>query len=101
MEKSTHVRAGCFVSNFDLEEEEGWNADHQQLSASLACVPPSAIRSGTRSNPQSAVSAREFMGDPEEAEPAPRKVAKVRLVNGYEVIGYIPGEGHNLQEHPW
>jgi small subunit ribosomal protein S12 len=28
-----------------------------------------------------------------------RKVAKVRLVNGLEVIGYIGGEGHNLQEH--
>ncbi|HQJ59216.1 MAG TPA: 30S ribosomal protein S12, partial [Bacteroidales bacterium] len=28
-----------------------------------------------------------------------RKVAKVRLTNGYEVIAYIPGEGHNLQEH--
>jgi small subunit ribosomal protein S12 len=28
-----------------------------------------------------------------------RKVAKVRLTNGYEVIGYIGGEGHNLQEH--
>src|SRR5207253_10530531 len=27
-----------------------------------------------------------------------RKVAKVRLTNGFEVIGYIPGEGHNLQE---
>ena len=28
-----------------------------------------------------------------------RKVAKVRLTNGFEVIGYIGGEGHNLQEH--
>ena len=28
-----------------------------------------------------------------------RKVAKVRLTNGYEVVSYIPGEGHNLQEH--
>ena len=28
-----------------------------------------------------------------------RKVAKVRLTNGYEVISYIPGEQHNLQEH--
>ena len=28
-----------------------------------------------------------------------RKVAKVRLTNGYEVISYIPGESHNLQEH--
>ena len=31
--------------------------------------------------------------------PALRKVAKVRLTNGIEVIAYIPGEGHNLQEH--
>jgi small subunit ribosomal protein S12 len=28
-----------------------------------------------------------------------RKVAKVRLTNGFEVIAYIPDEGHNLQEH--
>ena len=28
-----------------------------------------------------------------------RKVAKVRLTNGYEIIAYIPDEGHNLQEH--
>ena len=28
-----------------------------------------------------------------------RKVARVRLSNGYEVAAYIPGEGHNLQEH--
>lgn len=28
-----------------------------------------------------------------------RKIAKVRLTNGMEVIAYIPGEGHNLQEH--
>src|SRR5579863_10299899 len=28
-----------------------------------------------------------------------RKVAKVRLTNDYEVVSYIPGEGHNLQEH--
>ena len=28
-----------------------------------------------------------------------RKVARVRLSNGYEVTAYIPGEGHNLQEH--
>src|SRR3954465_8895911 len=33
------------------------------------------------------------------AKGAPPKVAKVRLTNGYEVISYIGGEGHNLQEH--
>jgi small subunit ribosomal protein S12 len=36
---------------------------------------------------------------PKKPNSALRKVAKVRLTNGYEVISYIPGEGHNLQEH--
>src|SRR5512136_114037 len=36
---------------------------------------------------------------PKKPNSALRKVAKVRLSNGMEVIAYIPGEGHNLQEH--
>ena len=36
---------------------------------------------------------------PKKPNSALRKVAKVRLTNGYEVIAYIPDEGHNLQEH--
>ena len=36
---------------------------------------------------------------PKKPNSAMRKVAKVRLTNGYEVISYIPGEAHNLQEH--
>jgi len=36
---------------------------------------------------------------PKKPNSALRKVAKVRLTNGMEVIAYIPGEGHNLQEH--
>ena len=36
---------------------------------------------------------------PKKPNSALRKVARVRLTNGHEVIGYIPGEGHNLQEH--
>ena len=36
---------------------------------------------------------------PKKPNSALRKVAKVRLTNGIEVISYIPGEGHNLQEH--
>jgi small subunit ribosomal protein S12 len=36
---------------------------------------------------------------PKKPNSALRKVAKVRLSNGIEVIAYIPGEGHNLQEH--
>lgn len=36
---------------------------------------------------------------PKKPNSALRKIAKVRLVNGMEVTAYIPGEGHNLQEH--
>ncbi|MCQ2955602.1 MAG: 30S ribosomal protein S12 [Opitutales bacterium] len=36
---------------------------------------------------------------PKKPNSAVRKVAKVRLTNGYELIAYIPDEGHNLQEH--
>ena len=36
---------------------------------------------------------------PKKPNAALRKVARVRLSNGYEVTAYIPGEGHNLQEH--
>ncbi len=36
---------------------------------------------------------------PKKPNSALRKIAKVRLTNGYEVSAYIPGEGHNLQEH--
>lgn len=36
---------------------------------------------------------------PKKPNSALRKIAKIRLTNGAEVIAYIPGEGHNLQEH--
>ena len=36
---------------------------------------------------------------PKKPNSALRKVARVRLTNGFEVTSYIPGEGHNLQEH--
>ena len=36
---------------------------------------------------------------PKKPNSALRKVARIRLTNGYEVTAYIPGEGHNLQEH--
>jgi len=36
---------------------------------------------------------------PKKPNSALRKVARIRLTNGIEVTGYIPGEGHNLQEH--
>jgi small subunit ribosomal protein S12 len=45
------------------------------------------------------VCTRVYTQTPKKPNSALRKVAKVRLTNGLEVIGYIPGEGHNLQEH--
>jgi small subunit ribosomal protein S12 len=42
---------------------------------------------------------RVYTRTPKKPNSALRKVAKIRLTNGIEVIAYIPGEGHNLQEH--
>jgi small subunit ribosomal protein S12 len=45
------------------------------------------------------VCVRVFTQTPKKPNSALRKVAKVRLTNGFEALTYIPGEGHNLQEH--
>lgn len=51
-------------------------------------------------NPQKrGVCIRVYTTTPKKPNSALRKVARIRLTNGYEVIAYIPGEGHNLQEH--
>ena len=53
-----------------------------------------------QANPQKrGVCIRVYTTTPKKPNSALRKVARVRLSNGYEVIAYIPGEGHNLQEH--
>ena len=51
-------------------------------------------------NPQKrGVCSRVYTTTPKKPNSALRKVARVRLTNGMEVTSYIPGEGHNLQEH--
>ena len=45
------------------------------------------------------VCTRVYTTTPKKPNSALRKVARIRLTNGFEVISYIPGEGHNLQEH--
>lgn len=53
-----------------------------------------------KGNPQKrGVCTRVYTTTPKKPNSALRKVAKVRLTNQREVISYIPGEGHNLQEH--
>ena len=51
-------------------------------------------------NPQKrGVCTRVYTTTPKKPNSALRKVARVRMTNGFEVTSYIPGEGHNLQEH--
>ncbi|MGH9118031.1 MAG: 30S ribosomal protein S12 [Acidimicrobiales bacterium] len=45
------------------------------------------------------VCTRVYTTTPKKPNSALRKVARIRLINGIEVTAYIPGEGHNLQEH--
>ena len=53
-----------------------------------------------KANPQKrGVCTRVYTTTPKKPNSALRKVARVRLTNGMEVTTYIPGEGHNLQEH--
>ncbi|MEE8267479.1 MAG: 30S ribosomal protein S12 [Gemmatimonadales bacterium] len=53
-----------------------------------------------KKNPQKrGVCTRVYTTTPKKPNSALRKVARVRLTNGFEVTAYIPGEGHNLQEH--
>jgi len=77
------------------------NADDQQLIRKPR--QPKVQRSKSQhlqSCPQKrGVCTRVYTTTPKKPNSAMRKVAKVRLTNGFEVISYIPGEKHNLQEH--
>lgn len=53
----------------------------------------------TRGPQKRGVCTRVYTMTPKKPNSALRKVARVRLTNGYEITAYIPGEGHNLQEH--
>ena len=63
-------------------------------------VPKKSKNAALQHNAQKrGVCTRVFTTSPKKPNSALRKVARVRLVNGIEVTAYIPGEGHNLQEH--
>ncbi len=64
-----------------------------------APVTKSKVPPLTGSPQRRGVCTRVYTTTPKKPNSALRKVAKVRLTNGFEVIGYIGGEGHNLQEH--
>ena len=86
---------------------------HRQTRKKLSCQPsisscgravrPAVSKSkvpALQQSPQKrGVCTRVYTTTPKKPNSALRKVAKVRLTNGFEVISYIGGEGHNLQEH--
>ena len=52
-----------------------------------------------RSPQKKGICTRVYTTTPKKPNSALRKVARIKLTNGFEVTSYIPGEGHNLQEH--
>src|SRR2546430_17062039 len=65
----------------------------------VAPVSKSKVPALKRSPQKRGVCTRVYTTTPKKPNSALRKVTKVRLTNGFEVISYIGGEGHNLQEH--
>ena len=67
------------------------------------CLPLTSLyarNAALKGNPQKrGVCTRVYTTSPKKPNSALRKVCRVRLVNGIETTAYIPGEGHNLQEH--
>ena len=104
---SASGRCGCIVAVASAaartrRRESATNADDPAADPQAAQAPSRGATRCRRStqNPQKrGVCTRVYTTTPKKPNSALRKVAKVRLTNGYEVIGYIPGEGHNLQEH--
>ena len=68
---------------------------HPRVSAAVKSKSPALENSPQKRG----VCTRVYTTTPKKPNSALRKVAKVRLTNGFEVISYIGGEGHNLQEH--
>ena len=62
-------------------------------------MPKTAAPALMKSPQRRGVCIRVYTSTPKKPNSALRKVARVRLTNGYEITTYIPGVGHNLQEH--
>jgi small subunit ribosomal protein S12 len=73
---------------------------HQLVRKGRQQVKKKTASPALQSNPQKrGVCTRVYTSTPKKPNSALRKVARVRLTNGVEVTAYIPGVGHNLQEH--
>jgi small subunit ribosomal protein S12 len=73
---------------------------NQLVRKGRKAVPKKDKTPALKGSPQKrGVCTRVYTTTPKKPNSALRKVARVRLTNGFEVTSYIPGEGHNLQEH--
>jgi len=80
--------------------EEGMPTINQLVRKGRKKIGRQAKAPALEGNPfRRGVCTRVYTTTPKKPNSALRKVARVRLTNGYEVTAYIPGEGHNLQEH--
>jgi small subunit ribosomal protein S12 len=73
---------------------------HQLVRNGRRQIKKKTASPALQANPQKrGVCTRVYTSTPKKPNSALRKVARVRLTNGVEVTAYIPGVGHNLQEH--
>jgi small subunit ribosomal protein S12 len=73
---------------------------HQLVRKGRRQIKKKTASPALQANPQKrGVCTRVYTSTPKKPNSALRKVARVRLTNGVEVTAYIPGVGHNLQEH--
>jgi len=73
---------------------------NQMIRKGRARSRSKGVMPGLKGSPQRrGVCTRVYTSTPKKPNSALRKVARVRLTSGVEVTAYIPGEGHNLQEH--
>src|ERR1051326_7089962 len=83
------ARTGSFMPTVNQLVRKGRNAPRSKSKTP-------ALRGAPQKR---GVCPRVYTTTPKKPNSALRKVARVRLTNGMEVTSYIPGEGHNLQEH--
>ena len=94
-------RSGCHPS-LDKEgsEEKDMPTINQLVRKGRERVKYKTASPALQANPQKrGVCTRVYTSTPKKPNSALRKIARVRLTNGIEVTAYIPGEGHQLQEH--
>src|SRR5207344_1541264 len=94
------LRRARFASDFKREQVTTMPTINQLVREGRKVERTKSKSPAMQNSPQRrGVCTRVYTTTPKKPNSALRKVAKVRLTNGFEVISYIGGEGHNLQEH--